>query len=54
MLPSASQGPSAAGFGGCVGGPVDASTASALADADGANASGLAVDAGVVLEVAAA
>jgi hypothetical protein len=48
-LPNASQGPIAAGFGGCVGGPADASTAVGLAEADDINASGPAVDAGIVL-----
>ena len=47
ILPNASHGPIAAGFGGCVGGPVDVSTAAGFGEADGANASTPAVDAAV-------
>ena len=45
-IPNASQRPSAAGFDGFVGDPVDVSTASGFGNGDGANASRLAVGAG--------
>jgi hypothetical protein len=51
ILPSASQGPIAAGFGGWVGGPVDVSRAADCGDEDGASASTLGVGVAVATAV---